>query len=165
MKDKIPGRWIWAFLLTLAVLHQSCKEDSYKATFEEKYGTQSFDLVNKSKRISYFEVDPYYEDTTAVSMVGDYAIVGEMIPLERLDKKKIQNLLTDYKSYSSEGLNWACNFAPTYGFRFLRKGELAYLLVSPSCDKAKFITKDGEESKFIDYSLLIAELGEIIKKQ
>lgn len=153
-----------ALLLLSLAITSGCVENSYRAGFEQKYGSRTYDLVNKSKRISYFEVDPYYEDTLEVPRIGEYAVISEMTPVERLDKKKLKELLTDYKNYNSEGLNWACTFAPTYGFRFYRKSQQAYLLVSPVCDKAKFLIEGDTVSKFIDYSLLIQELGEIINE-
>lgn len=150
------GTW-----LLLLMIFTSCKNDSYKSGFESNYGDESYELVKKSRKIYYFEIDPFYEDTVSVPMVGDYALTSEKIPVGKPEKKKIKQLLTVYNNYTTDGLTWACVFNPTFGLEFRQKDQNAFLVISPECHKAKFWIEGKKDVHFIDYSLLVNDLESI----
>ncbi len=147
--------------MLLIVITMACKNESYKSGFESNYGEDSYELVKKSKKILYFEIDPFYEDTLTVDRVGGFALISEKTPLEKVDKKKIKQMLTVYNNYNTDGLNWACTFSPSFGLEFKQKNQNAYLLVSPECFKAKFWIDGKKDVHFIDYSLIINDLESI----
>lgn len=151
----------YSYLMLLIVITVACKNDSYKSGFETNYGDDSYELVKKSRKIFYFEIDPFYEDTTAVERVGEYVLRTEKTSLEKVDKKKIRQMLTVYDNYNTDGLNWACTFNPTFGLEFRQKNQNAYLVVSPECFKAKFWVDGKKDVHFIDYSLIINDLESI----
>ena len=154
----------YSYLSLLLIFAVACKNDSYKSGFESNYGTDSYDLVKKSRKVFYFDIDPFYEDTVSVEQVGDYALSSPKTPLEKVDKKKIKQMLTVYDNYNTDGLNWACTFNPTFGLEFRQKGQVAYLVVSPECFKAKFWIDGKKDVHFIDYSLIVNELESIFNQ-
>ena len=154
----------YGYLVMLIAVTMACKNDSYKSGFESNYGNDSYELVKKSRKISYFEIDPFYEDTVTVNMVGDYALTSEKTPLEKVDKKKIKQMLTVYDNYNTDGLNWACTFNPSFGLEFRQKNQTAFLVVSPECFKAKFWIDGKKDVHFIDYSLIVNDLESIFNQ-
>jgi len=159
--NRLSGNICLTLMMTVLF---SCQQDSYKAGFEKDYGQNTFNLVKKSKKIYFFEIDPYYEDSVAVERVDNYAIIGEKTPVNKENKKIFQSMLTSYDKYNKEGLNWACRFTPTFGFEINKKGQVGYLLISPKCNKARFWIKNKEERYFIDYSLLIKDIESIFNR-
>ncbi|MGB3466008.1 MAG: hypothetical protein WBA74_12090 [Cyclobacteriaceae bacterium] len=150
------GCWILLF-----VIFSGCTKDSYKSGFESNYGDDSYELVKKSRKVYYFEIDPFYEDTTVVEKVGNYALSSEKTLIGKPEKKKIRQLLTVYNNYNTDGLTWACVFNPTFGLEFRQKDQNAFLVISPECYKAKFWIEGEKDVHFIDYSLLVNDLESI----
>lgn len=164
MKKLLIQHNTYGYLIIFILLFTACKNDSYKSGFESNYGDDSYELVKRSRKIYYFELNPYYEDTATVARVGDYVLISEKEPLEKVDKKKIKQMLTVYNSYHTDGLNWACTFNPTFGLEFRQKNQKAYLVISPECAKAKFWIDGKNDVHFIDYSLLVNDIEAIFKE-
>lgn len=161
MKKLLIQNKLYGYLIMIIILSTACKDDIYKSGFESNYGNDSYELVKKSRKIYYFEIDPFYEDTITVERVGDYVLNSPKKPLEKVDKKRLKQMLTVYDNYNTDGLNWACTFNPTIGLEFRQKNQTAYLVVSPECAKAKFWIDGKNDVHFIDYSLLVNDIEAI----
>jgi hypothetical protein len=116
-------------------------------------GDSLIKLLASSDVIEAYHLKESSIDTTETAFLGSTVLAKKMI-ISKTEKDSLVKIITTFSNYGKVPTWKKCEFNPSLGFRFVKKGKpILHVLIALNCDVLQFIVKPKKEQVGMDIDL------------